>query len=67
MTTDDEKKTPEIEITPEMVEAGLVELGSWVSPEDYRVDPSDLVKWVYSTMAKCAPSCASSMDGYSQG
>jgi hypothetical protein len=67
MTTEDEKKTPEIEITLEMINAGVEELGSWVSPEDYRVAPSDLVKWVYSAMAKCAPSCAISMDGNSQG
>ena len=67
MTTEDEKKVGEIDVTPQMIEAGVAELGSWVSPEDYRVNPSDLVNWVYSAMAKCAPSCANSIDGYSQG
>lgn len=48
--------TEEIAITPEMIDAGVSELSRWVSPEDYRADPRDLAIWVYSVMAKCAPS-----------
>ncbi|GLS35975.1 hypothetical protein GCM10010869_15640 [Mesorhizobium tianshanense] len=49
------EKIEEIQITPEMIEAGASELSRWVSPEDYRADPRDLAIWVYSVMAKCAP------------
>ena len=59
------ENTEEIEITPEMIEAGKDELARWVSQEDCRADQRDLVSWVYSAMARYAPSLDISMSGSS--
>ncbi len=51
MTDADETRTEEIEITPEMIEAGVRELSRWVAPDDYSLGSGDLVISLYAAMA----------------
>lgn len=55
--------TDEIEITPEMVEAGLAVLAGWVAPDDCYLDQRALVRLVYSSMEKCSASRLSPIVG----
>lgn len=63
MTVDDRPvlNQEEIEITPQMIEAGEAALFFAVSPEDVRyLEPSDLVRAIYESMAVRSSSAASS-------
>lgn len=50
MAAEDEKKTPEIEITPEMIEAGVSEYVELAG----EFPPSYVVEVVYSAMVRAA-------------
>ncbi|MCJ7996124.1 hypothetical protein J5N58_17030 [Rhizobium cremeum] len=50
MTTEDEKKTPEIEITPEMIEAGVSEYVELAG----EFPPSYVVEVVYLAMVRAS-------------
>lgn len=55
-------QTGEIEITPDMIEAGQEVLFSAVSPEDIQVfEASDVVIPVYEAMARAKPSSAAAI------
>ncbi len=45
----------EIEVTPEMIEAGVDELLSQSKEDLACTDPSDVVRWIFKAMIKAAP------------
>jgi hypothetical protein len=58
MTTSTAKAQPDcerIEITPEMIEAGVDELLGQSKEDLVASDPSDVVRWIFEAMIKSAP------------
>ena len=46
----DKSKADDIEITPEMIEAGAAELHCFSEEDFYHTDKRDMAKWVFKAM-----------------
>lgn len=63
---DTEAGVPQIEITPEMIKAGVSALHTFVAPDDIWADDAEIVESIYRLMASCHPgNCSASLNNAS--